>query len=108
MTEMKQLDIESAIGKVDFTDCIYSLYDRKSNTYGGPFLAATDDDAKRMVYDMVNYGGDNLVVRHIEDFSLFKLAEFNKRTGSVLSLIRPEFVVDANVFKSTPQINAVN
>lgn len=69
-------------------DNVYSLYDLKAGVYSAPFLAQSDDEAKRILLDICLLGGDNLIARHTEDYELIRVGAFDKHNG----LISPEEV----------------
>lgn len=77
----------------------YALYDIKSQTYGMPFFAVSDPVAVRTAYDGYLMA-DSTVLRHPEDFTLYRLGLYDDNRGVIsgservhivdmVSLIRP-------------------
>jgi hypothetical protein len=63
---------------------IYSIFDRKAETYLPPFMEAANGTAIRKMQDMVaDSNPNNVLHHHAEDFDLVKLAEFGEISGSV-------------------------
>lgn len=79
----------------------YTIYDTKSGSYRDPIISKDPAEIIRqlesnflnpaMAYDQY--------VTHAEDFQLFKLATFNRKTG-LINATQPEHVVNLNELKS--------
>ncbi len=63
---------------------VYSVFDNKGGNYGTPFFALEDGIAARLFTDLVQ-DNQSTVNRHPEDFSLFKVGEFDDREGKIKS-----------------------
>lgn len=79
--------------KVD-EQVVVSIYDKISGVFGLPMFSQNVDSAKRLFGDIVQ-GGDNLIVRHPEDYQLFYLGTFNDKSGLLSALEIPQFLANA-------------
>lgn len=70
---------------------VYSLRDRKVG-FLSPVLAANDDLAMRDLQNSLRRGTGTLIDTHPEDFSLYRIGEFNPDTG-ILDPVVPPIVV---------------
>lgn len=61
----------------------YSLYDRKTLSYGVPFFAVTDGSAVRSLTDLAK-DQNSMVANHPGDFVLFRVGRFSTDTGGLL------------------------
>lgn len=61
---------------------MYTIRDNKAECYLSPFFFQRDGEAIRAFDDVVNKSGSQINA-HPEDFSLFKVGEFDQDTGSV-------------------------
>lgn len=59
---------------------IFSIYDKKADSFDSPYPAVNNTVAVRMFADLVARQ-DNLVGQHPEDFELYQLAYFDQSTG---------------------------
>lgn len=66
---------------------VYAVLDAKVGVYGQPFYEATDPAAIRSFTDAVNDGSNpnNQWYKHPEDFTLYKIGEYDNNTGSISS-----------------------
>ena len=60
----------------------YALYDAKQELYYTPVLMANDQTAIRWFTTVIN-GNDEVISSFPEDFSLYKIAEFDKKNGNI-------------------------
>lgn len=67
---------------------IYSVKDLKAGAFAPPFFMPRDEAAVRAFSDAV-LGGDSLMVRHPEDFVLFRLGDYDDNLGLVAGLEQP-------------------
>ncbi|UDN67649.1 nonstructural protein [robinz microvirus RP_82] len=72
----------------------YSLYDRKTISYGVPFFALTDGSAVRSLADL-SADTNSIVAQHPGDFVLFLVGRFAHTTGELLPVTPPQHVCDA-------------
>lgn len=63
---------------------IFSLYDTKAEAFLPTFNAPTNAVAIRVVSNMVNGGNDDVICKHPDDFSLFRLGTINLNDGTVI------------------------
>ena len=64
---------------------VYSIFDSAADLYLHPFYAKADGEALRVFYD-VSIGADSEVAKHPEDYSLFRVAEWNDNRGEFVPL----------------------
>lgn len=60
----------------------YTIYDVASGTYMRPFFAQADGEAIRGFKDIA-CDADHSVGKHPEDYTLFRIGEFNDNTGKM-------------------------
>ncbi|UDN67503.1 nonstructural protein [robinz microvirus RP_34] len=72
----------------------YSLYDRKTLSYGVPFFATTDGAAVRSLTDLTA-DTNTIVAQHPGDFVLFLVGRFAPTTGELLPITPAQHVCDA-------------
>lgn len=78
---------------------LYSVYDKKADSYGNPFYMPTDATASRLFADQVlDASKPSLLNQHPEDFRLNRVGSFDTDTGLVVSLTQPEFIAEAMDF----------
>lgn len=76
---------------------VYSVFDSKAAYYGTPFFSSTDGMAVRSFGDAVNDRMTTLF-KHPEDFTLYRIGEFDDQLGRVLPTT-PEPIVTAASLK---------
>jgi hypothetical protein len=62
---------------------VYSLFDSAAKAYTQPFFAHNDGLAIRMFQDNVNSEQENNISKHPDQFTLFKIGEFDDATGEI-------------------------
>jgi hypothetical protein len=67
---------------------MYTIYDKKSETYASPFIELTDGTAVRAIQDMIMSNPDHPFSRHSEDYALYRIATFDENTGHVETIGR--------------------
>lgn len=75
---------------------LYTVYDKKTQTYDKPFTAKTHGEAERM-FGTAAKDTETLLGRHPEDFSLWNIGSFNPYTGE-LETQKPNHITDALAF----------
>lgn len=79
---------------------VYSIRDSKADTFTNPFLALNDKESQRIFGDICFYSGDNLISRHLDDYSLYCLGEIDIRTGSIFGYVEPKHIISArNIYE---------
>ncbi len=83
----------------------YSIKDVGMNFFCPPFLANSDDDAKRMVRDSIE--PNSVLSRFPRDYHLYRVGSMNSRSGidnndllcicSVNDLVRPEVLAETTI-----------
>lgn len=65
------------------TDILFSIFDVCQNQFLPPFPAPTIDSAKRSICDLVSGNPKSLMAKYPTDYHLYKLAEWNCKTGYI-------------------------
>ena len=78
-------------------DGIYSIYDSCTGVYCTPFVMENDNAALRCFSDYCIYP-DTSLSKHPEDYSLYCLGDYNKKTGLLVSLNNPRLLAKASTF----------
>lgn len=73
---------------------MFSIFDVKAKAYTQPFFMPQKGQALRDFDGVVN-NEQTPVNKYPEDFSLYKLGEFDNISGKVVSLNQPEFLANA-------------
>ncbi len=60
---------------------LYTIYDTAAAYYKNPFVAQTDEQAKREFGDI--FDGENPIAMHPEHYYLVKLGTFNNSNGDI-------------------------
>lgn len=61
---------------------LYSLYDRKMESFGPPTPSTNDAGVRRGILDAMR-GGDSLLNRYPSDFDLYCVGLFDDETGEI-------------------------
>ena len=80
-------------------DQMYSIYDKKAQYFGPPFVAVNDETACRMAEMMCDQ--NTLLAKHPEDFSIYSVSEWDNKSGEMTTQV-PRFVDDVKAM----QLNA--
>jgi hypothetical protein len=64
---------------------IYSIFDSAANAYTTPFFMHNDGLAIRAFQDNVNSKEPNNISQHPDQFTLFKIGEYNDENGEIKS-----------------------
>ena len=78
---------------------VYSLYDKKSGTYGNPFIASNDNTAGRIVNDLVTNSGDSIIALHPDDFDLYFLGCYDVHSGEIFDC-KPSFIRNLSIYSA--------
>lgn len=76
---------------------IFSVQDVKVSVFYPPVVLHNEAEARRMMSDVVR-NPETQIAKHVEDFRLFRLGEFDDNSGAVLPLAQPEFIANASEF----------
>ena len=71
---------------------VYSIHDKAANAFTQPFFMHNDGLAIRAFQDNVNAAEENNISKHPEQFSLWKLAEFDDNSGVITPLSSPDHI----------------
>ena len=66
---------------------IYTISDLVAKSTSGPFLAESDDHAKRLVYDAFSTNQNSMQYRHSEDFTLICIGDYSLHSGEIESCV---------------------
>jgi len=79
---------------------VFSVFDAKVGGFGSPIFCVTSGVALRSFTTAVLDPNSDFF-RYSEDYTLFRIAEWDQATGQFVNLDAPEHVVSAYVLKST-------
>lgn len=65
---------------------VYSIFDSAAKAYTQPFFMHNDGLAIRAFQDNVNSTEENNISKHPDQFTLFKIAEFDDAKGQITSI----------------------
>jgi len=80
---------------------LYSIYDLKSQSFGHPFSALSDELALRAFSGSVNSSPGNLMADSPEDFTLYHVGEMDDETGSIKAEVLSSLVNGITLKKET-------
>lgn len=72
---------------------LYSLYCKTLKQFYSPFCDKDDDSVRRNFYDVVNDSKDNMIKRAPLNYAIYKVAEFDHKTG-VVNACNPVVVIE--------------
>ena len=89
---------------------VYSIFDSAAKAYTSPFFMHNDGLAIRAFQDNVNAEQENNISKHPDQFTLFKLGEYDDKTGKVTPLETPlSMAIGVSVITdTTPQYSNVD
>lgn len=92
---------------------MYAVLDTKVGAFSNPWCDQTDNSAIRGFSDAVNDGSNpnNQWHRHPEDFSLYKIGQFDTSIGKIVPVELMECLVTASALaaaKKPEQLNLIN
>ena len=64
---------------------LFSIYDKKGQIYGTPFVCRNVEEAKRNLAALAK-DPNSMVQKFPEDFSVFELGSFSDKTGKIDAL----------------------
>jgi hypothetical protein len=74
---------------------LYTIYDTKVDAYQAPVLAVNDQDIIRQMSNQFQKNlYENKFFANAEDYSLFAIGAYDKKTGSLTSFPTPKHVVN--------------
>jgi hypothetical protein len=62
---------------------VYSIFDKAAEAFVTPFFMQNDGLAIRAFQDNVNATDENNISKHPEQFTLYKIAEYDDKTGAI-------------------------
>lgn len=68
---------------------VYAIRDNKMGTFNVPVLIENDSVAVRQFGDLVTRGGDSVMTLHPSDFTLYRLGDFDSKSGKFTNLDCP-------------------
>lgn len=84
---------------------VYSMFDSAAQAFTQPFFLQNDGLAIRAFQDNINSPEPNNVSEHPDQFTLFRIAEYNDKTGIIDKLEKPISLGIGVTFKNDPPIN---
>lgn len=86
--------MSAAFDRVDGTTSVFAIFDKKSLSYFGIELSPNPAVYTRRVSILVNHDDpQNLMHHHSSDFELWKLADFDEKSGKFFE--EPEYICSA-------------
>lgn len=82
---------------------IFSMYDKKAETYANPVMFEKPLLAQRAIENLLMDGGDSELHRHPEDFTLFHIGYFDPDTAAI-EVISPVAVI--NLHEAAARVKA--
>ena len=83
---------------------VYAIRDNKLGTFQIPVLIENDAVAVRQFGDLIIHGGDNVMSLHPADFSLYRLGEFDCKSGKFENLDCPASLATGSDFAINKEI----
>lgn len=77
----------------------YSIYDAAAKAYMRPMFMQTDGLAMRVFKDAINSEEQSDISKHPEQFTLFKIGEFDDQKGVINSTDKPELLASGHEVK---------
>jgi len=84
---------------------IYTIYDDAAKAYMQPFMFQTDGLAVRAFSDNINSDKSNNISEHPEQFTLFKIGEFDDQAATIATFEPPQMLGNGRTYK-TDDLNA--
>ena len=78
---------------------IFSLYDEKAKSYNTPQYMGHKGEGIRALQTTLEQK-DSMLGKYPEDYSLYKLGDFETTTGEITGLTPPELVIRASELKA--------
>lgn len=83
---------------------MYSIYDTASGAYMRPFFLQSDGQAVRMFTDIAT-DAEHEIGKHPEDYSLFRLGQFDDNRGEVLPEQRECIITALEAVANSRRVN---
>lgn len=82
----------------------FSIFDSKVGIYREPHLAVNRHDILRQIYTLFRdpKQAENQLLQNAEDFSIFKVGEYTKKTGKLVGC-EPEHIANLHEIRSAVQ-----
>lgn len=77
---------------------VYAIRDSKMESFGLPVLVENDAVAVRQFGDVITKGGDVCMAQHPADFALYRLGEYDSKTGKFSNLDCPALLANGADF----------
>lgn len=78
---------------------LYSIYDKKMDSYTPPFIQPNDGTAIRFIIDIITNDPNSTYARHSHDYELKKVARWDTRTG----LLQPDHPITVQQISTIKQ-----
>ena len=83
---------------------LYAIFDRASGVYDGPLRGQADGVVVRQFCDLA-VSEDHPVAQHPEDYTLFKVGEFNDGTGELEAIVPVKLINGAEAVAQSRKVN---
>lgn len=77
---------------------VFSLFDKKAQTFGALMFFSNDDLARRGCADTMRAGGDFPMINYPDDFAMYRVGTFNMASGEIVGHVPPVFICDLSEF----------
>jgi hypothetical protein len=86
---------------------LYAIFDRASGVYDGPLRGQADGVVIRQFCDLA-VGDDHPVAQHPEDYTLFKIGEFNDGTGELEPMVPEKLINGGEAVSQSRKVNGAH
>ena len=86
---------------------LYAIFDRASGVYDGPLRGQADGVVIRQFCDLA-VGDEHPVAQHPEDYTLFKVGEFNDGTGELEPIVPMKLINGAEAVAQSRRVNGAH
>lgn len=83
---------------------LYAVRDAQLEAYGPVLEMRTDGEAVRAFMDEV-MRGDGMISKHPDDYCLFRIGEFDERSGALVAEVQPVPVMQGNQVRELKAVN---
>lgn len=80
---------------------LYSIMDAKLATFGSIHQSLTDSAAVRQFADVIQ-DKNNFISKHPEDFSLYRIGEYDDETGNLIPSVPQALVTASSLLSNEP------
>lgn len=96
---MNQQELKAAAENYKSNLKLYSLRDRKQNTFKAPATSANIAVLTRDLTEVINNNAESPLSKHSEDYELYEIGEFDEITGKITPSEHPDFILTLSELK---------